>query len=127
MRPEGGQFSLFDAVQSAKASAKGVTELKGGIQAYFSARAIVTEPVMGRLPDAEERLTAPNLKLGDTPAVVWEEPGGEGTAVTNRVAFSKAGILYEAYFDVVADGRDEAAIAADVATCRQIIDSIKPY
>jgi hypothetical protein len=127
MRAEGGQFSLFDAVQSAKVSAKGVTGLTGGIAAYFSAREIVTQPVMGRLPDAEERLAVPNLKLGDTPAVVWEEPGGEGTAVTIRVAFSKAGILYEAYFDVVDDGRPWADIVSDAELCKQIIATIMPY
>jgi hypothetical protein len=126
MRPEGGAFYVFDEIKTEEVLGKGGVTLPGGVAAGFSARRLVTDTVPGFTPNVEEHLATPNADFGGHLGAIWQEGGGEGTAVSVHAAFAREGVVYEMVFDIE-DDRAAVAIDADVALSRQILATIQPY
>lgn len=130
MRPEGGEFSVYDEIGTREATAIGKTTLEslpGGVIVSFSARNYVERTIGGIQPDSEARLKAPNLDLAGVPAAIWDEGPPEGSAHWVRAAFRKGDVLYEISALISGDSRSTIAIGADLKVVNDIIAGISPY
>jgi hypothetical protein len=128
MRPEGGEFRIYDAVRAAKIAAKGETNLRGGISGVFFARELSTVDVPGFPPPlVEGHLQTPNTSFGDVEGAIWEDPSGHGTALTLHAAFARDGVVFEIVFRITDDGRTKEAIDADAEIARRILTTITPF
>jgi len=118
MRPEGGEFSVFNDVAMEWFAAG--EEKPGGLVMFFSAGL----PSV-RLSEADaERLDAPNAEFGGYDGAMWEDPDSVGLGVARVMVFA---FLKD---EVVFRGRinfGEGYTEDDVATVRQILDTITPY
>ena len=122
MRPEGGEFHLFDPAAT-EANAKH-TELNNGIGLHFSASAYVA--YAEGVAEVYIQLEKPNTTFGGNPGVIYDK----GTAVGERwirAVFRKGGILYEIDAFVTEGGRPDDQIEADLVTIRGILATVSPY
>jgi hypothetical protein len=124
MRPEGGEFTVFDPVASQERNG---AMMPGGVWISFSARLALKAETGGLNLFPEERLGSPNTNFGGLPGVIWEEGSGEDLARVIRAAFIKDGVLFEAYAGIKADYPTQSSIDAAAADVTTIINSMRPY
>lgn len=126
MRPEGGQFKVFDVISSQEAGTN--VSLPGGIWISFSAREALLAVESGSLDlFPEEKLRRPTTSFGDTAAVIWEEEGGENLAKTIHAAFIRDGVIFEVYAAIQKDHPTPVGIEAATAQALAVINTIRPY
>lgn len=118
MRPEGGEFSVFNAV-AMEWFATG-EDKPGGLVMFFSAGL----PSVRLSKTDAERLDNPNANFGGYDGATWEDPGGVGLGVARVIvfAFVKDGVVFRGRINF-GEGYSED----DVATVRQILATITPY
>jgi len=128
MRPEGGEFYVLDPV-ALEEDAKGL-DVPGGVAIHFEAAAYdpVDESTVAPefVPVPQRHLSNPNAQFGSYEGSVWEDAGGEGTALIIRAAFVKDDVL----FSIVAglgDDSGDADVQAGGAIARQVLATITPY
>jgi hypothetical protein len=118
MRPEGGEFAVFDANEMA--FFENGEDREGGVVVSLSAGL----PSV-RLSEADaERLETPNAEFGGYEGAIWEDADSVGLGVARVMVFA---FLKD---DVVFRGRinfGEGYTEDDVATVRQILGTITPY
>jgi len=118
MRPEGGEFAVFDPNEMA--FFENGEDREGGVVMFFSAGL----PSV-RLSEADaERLDTPNAEFGGYDGVIWEDPDSVGLGVARVMvfAFLKDGVVFRGRINF-----GEGYTEADVATVRQILATITPY
>ncbi len=125
MRPEGGEFHLYDAAGAAE-QAKGA-DLPGGLVAHFTARAYVPlDDTAFVVPVIDKHLQAPNATFGGFPGAIWDEGPGEGLSHMIYAAFRKEAVVYVITINI-ADDADVAAIEADLKTVTALLATVTPY
>lgn len=70
MRPEGGEFRIFDETHTKRIMSKGATP--GGIAGSFSARPLARR-LAGFPIDVEDHLASPNTSFGIVPGAIWDD------------------------------------------------------
>lgn len=122
MRPEGGEFQVFDSVgmeQFATGESK-----PGGLVMFFAAWLYEPgEPSLFTDTDAK-RVDTPNAKFGDYDGAIWEDPDATGLGVVRviRFAFLRDSIAFTGKIHF-----GEGYTEEDVAAVCQILTTITPY
>ena len=126
MRPEGGEFWIYDPVALAQQSGGG--DLPGSIVLAVSAAEFepVSDPARARSL-VQQRLATPNAKVGEFLAATWEDPGFEGLARIVRLAFAGNGFVIEFKGYVGDIERSDTEIQGDIDAVRAILATVTPY